>query len=148
MATLQDLKAQLDVDPDQAAVRTTSVLGAITSIVVYRDLDDFYVVTDLEGDHKECWHNWQYTLDAVGAEWAEAEDWTIRPRESGEDLLTLQYVAKRLKVSEDTIRRWAKSGAVDALPLPMSGEYQSYRIRRTTLQNLLRKKSPVVAKAS
>ncbi|SRR6266516_3561733 len=143
MATLHDLKDQLDADPDLAAVRTAPVPGALASIVVYRDLDDFYVVTDLEGDHKECWRNWQYALDEVGEPWAEAEDWAIRTREGGEDLLTLQYVAKRLNVSEDTVRRWAKNGAVEALPLPVSGEYQSYRIRRATLQNLLRKKSPV-----
>jgi hypothetical protein len=148
MPTLHDLKAKIDADPDCAAVRTMPLPGGIASLVVYRDLDGYYTITDLEQAHKECWFEWNNALAAVGEEWAGAEDWTCQVRESAEDLLTLQYVAKRLNISEDTVRRWCKAGAVDSIPLPSAGEYQSYRIRRGSLHELLRRKLPVAVKAS
>jgi DNA binding domain, excisionase family len=56
-----------------------------------------------------------------------------------EELLTIQEVARRLRVHDSTIRRWAKSGYLDAIPLPKGiGQKQSYRIKRSTLNELLR----------
>lgn len=148
MPTLLELKAKLDADPNCAAVRTVPIPGGIANVVVYRDADDYYTITDLEGVHKECWFDWANAVAAVGEQWATAEDWACRELERGEDLLTLQYIARRLNISEDTVRRWCKTGAVESIPLPSAGEYQSYRIRRTVLHELLQKKVPVVMKAS
>ena len=148
MATLNDLKAQLDADPDLEAVRIVPVPGAVASAVVYRDVDDFYTISDQDESHKESWRDWENALAAVGESWADAEDWTIRVRAAADDLLTLQYVAKKLNVSEDTVRRWAKAGAVESIPLPTAGEYQSYRVRRAVLHELLRRKSCVAVKVS
>lgn len=56
-----------------------------------------------------------------------------------EDLLTVQEVAKRLRVHDTTVRRWIASGYLDAIPLPKGiGKKQSYRIKRSTLNELLR----------
>jgi excisionase family DNA binding protein len=148
MATLLELKAILDADPDYAAVRTMPLPGGIANVVVYRDLDGYYTITDLDQAHKECWAEWTNAFAAIGEGWADAGDWACQVRESVEDLLTLQYVAKRLNISEDTVRRWCKAGAVDSIPLPSAGEYQSYRIRRVTLHELLRRKLPVAMKVS
>lgn len=148
MATLFALKAQLDADPDLEAVRIVPVSDAVATVVVYRDVDDYYTISDPDESHKESWRNWDHALAAVGNGWAGAEDWTIRVRAAADDLLTLQYVAKKLNVSEDTVRRWAKAGAIESIPLPSAGEYQSYRVRRAVLHDLLRRKSCVAVKVS
>ena len=139
MARLQELKAHLDTDPDCAAVRFVSISGGIASCMLYKDVDGYYVVSSLEGDHKECWFRWENAVACVGGSWVEAEDWRIQVRECSDDLLTLQYVATRLNISEDTVRRWAKQGILDAVPLPSSGKHQSYRVRRAVLNALLRR---------
>lgn len=53
------------------------------------------------------------------------------------ELLTVSEVAKRLRVDDTTVRRWIKSGVLDAIPLPHHGVRQAYRIRRSTLEALL-----------
>jgi excisionase family DNA binding protein len=53
------------------------------------------------------------------------------------NLLTVSEVAKRLRVDDTTVRRWIKSGVLEAISLPHSGVRQAYRIRRTTLEALL-----------
>lgn len=53
------------------------------------------------------------------------------------DLLTVGEVARQLRVDDTTVRRWIKSGVLDAISLPHSGIRQAYRIRRTTLEALL-----------
>lgn len=53
------------------------------------------------------------------------------------DLLTVGEVARQLRVDDTTVRRWIKSGVLDAISLPHSGLRQAYRIRRTTLEALL-----------
>ncbi len=55
----------------------------------------------------------------------------------GGDLLTVHEVAKQLRVDDTTVRRWIKNGILEAIPLPHRGERQAYRIRRSTLDNLL-----------
>ena len=53
------------------------------------------------------------------------------------DLLTVSEVAKQLRVDDTTVRRWIKSGVLEAISLPHSGIRQAYRIRRSTLEALL-----------
>jgi len=57
--------------------------------------------------------------------------------EQREDLLTVREVAKRLRVDDTTVRRWIKSGALEAITLPHRGKRQAYRIKRSTLDTLL-----------
>jgi excisionase family DNA binding protein len=53
------------------------------------------------------------------------------------DLLTVSEVARILRVDDTTVRRWVKSGALEAVPLPKRGVRQVYRIRRSTLDALM-----------
>ena len=52
------------------------------------------------------------------------------------DLLTVREVAKQLRVDDTTVRRWIKSGALDAVALPHSGKRCGYRVRKYTLNAL------------
>jgi excisionase family DNA binding protein len=52
------------------------------------------------------------------------------------DLLTVHEVAGRLRVDDTTVRRWIKSGALEAVTLPHLGKRQGYRIRKHTLEAL------------
>ncbi len=54
-----------------------------------------------------------------------------------EDLLTVREVARRLRVDDTTVRRWIKSGALEAITLPHRGKRQAYRIKKSTLDDLL-----------
>jgi excisionase family DNA binding protein len=56
--------------------------------------------------------------------------------ESSEELLTVREVAKHLRVDDTTVRRWIKSGALDAVALPHSGKRCGYRVRKHTLDAL------------
>jgi excisionase family DNA binding protein len=53
------------------------------------------------------------------------------------ELLTVHEVASQLRVDDTTCRRWIKSGALEAVKLPHHGKRQGYRIRRSTLDELL-----------
>lgn len=57
-----------------------------------------------------------------------------------EELLTVREVARRLRVDDTTVRRWIKSGALEAITLPHRGRRQAYRVKKSTLDKLL--KSP------
>ncbi len=57
--------------------------------------------------------------------------------EKPEELLTVREVARRLRVDDTTVRRWIKSGALEAITLPHRGKRQAYRIKRSTLEALL-----------
>jgi excisionase family DNA binding protein len=59
------------------------------------------------------------------------------------DLLTVGEVAKQLRVDDTTVRRWIKSGVLEAISLPHSGIRQAYRIRRSTLETLLAAPPPL-----
>lgn len=53
-------------------------------------------------------------------------------------LLTVREVARTLRVDETTVRRWIKSGALEAIVLPSRGKQrQQYRIRQPVLDALL-----------
>lgn len=52
-------------------------------------------------------------------------------------LLTVHEVAQQLRVDDTTVRRWIKSGALEAVTLPHRGKRQAYRIRKKSLENIL-----------
>ncbi len=54
------------------------------------------------------------------------------PDQSG-NLLTVHEVAQQLRVDDTTVRRWIKSGVLDAVALPHSGKRCGYRVRKHTL---------------
>ncbi len=54
-----------------------------------------------------------------------------------DELLTVREVARRLRVDDTTVRRWIKSGALGAITLPHRGKRQAYRVKRSTMDNLL-----------
>ena len=53
------------------------------------------------------------------------------------ELLSVQEVATRLRVSEATVRRWIKVGTLEAITLPHPGTRETYRVRQSTLDALL-----------
>lgn len=57
--------------------------------------------------------------------------------EQGDELLTVREVARRLRVDDTTVRRWIKHGKLEAVSLPHVGKRQAYRVRRSTIENLL-----------
>lgn len=54
-----------------------------------------------------------------------------------EELLTVREVARRLRVDDTTVRRWIKSGALEAVTLPHKGKRQAYRVKSSTMNKLL-----------
>ncbi len=57
--------------------------------------------------------------------------------EESEKLFTVREVARRLRVDDTTVRRWIKSGALEAITLPHRGRRQAYRIKQSTLDKLM-----------
>jgi excisionase family DNA binding protein len=53
------------------------------------------------------------------------------------ELLTVQEVARILRVDNTTVRRWVKQGVLEAVVLPHVNERQAYRIKRATLNKVL-----------
>ncbi len=64
--------------------------------------------------------------------------------ERREELLTVREVARRLRVDDTTVRRWIKSGALEAITLPHRGKRQAYRIKKSTLDTLLNSSLPLI----
>lgn len=67
----------------------------------------------------------------------------IMVEDAREELLTVREVARRLRVDDTTVRRWIKSGALEAITLPHRGKRQAYRIKKSTLDQLLSSSVPV-----
>lgn len=59
------------------------------------------------------------------------------PSEEQDDLLTVREVAKQLRVDDTTVRRWLKKGIMEGVFLPSGSRYNTYRIRRSTLEQIL-----------
>lgn len=55
-----------------------------------------------------------------------------------EELMTVHEVASILRVDDTTVRRWVKSGALEAVTLPHASKRRAHRIRRSTLDELLK----------
>lgn len=53
------------------------------------------------------------------------------------ELMTVSEVAQTLRVDDTTVRRWIKSGALEAVTLPHVNQRRAYRIRRETMDRLL-----------
>ena len=58
--------------------------------------------------------------------------------EKHDELLTVREVARRLRVDDTTVRRWIKSGSLEAVTLPHKAKRQAYRVKQSTLDVLLR----------
>ena len=54
------------------------------------------------------------------------------------ELLTVGEVARRLRVDDTTVRRWIKSGVLEAVTLPHKGKRQAYRVKKSTIDKLLK----------
>lgn len=61
-----------------------------------------------------------------------------------DELLTVREVARRLRVDDTTVRRWIKSGALEAITLPHRGKRQAYRIKKSTLDTLMKNPPPAM----
>jgi excisionase family DNA binding protein len=59
-----------------------------------------------------------------------------------DELLTVHEVARRLRVDDTTVRRWINNGILEAITLPHSGKRRGYRVKQSTLDELL--KAPVL----
>lgn len=57
--------------------------------------------------------------------------------EDQDELLTVREVAKRLRVDDTTVRRWIKSGALEAVTLPHKAKRMAYRIKLSTMNKLM-----------
>ena len=68
--------------------------------------------------------------------------------ENTEELLTLQEVAGILRVDQTTVRRWIKEGTLPSIKLPHRGKREIHRVRRSTLNTILRPHNLSVAEAS
>jgi excisionase family DNA binding protein len=86
-------------------------------------------------------------LAAIAAELKRTAAYAIEPAFKGalradllaqmqqSDLLTVQEVAQLLRVDDTTVRRWIKSGALQAIKLPT--RRGSYRVRRSVIDKIL-----------
>jgi excisionase family DNA binding protein len=61
----------------------------------------------------------------------------VKDRVQTDEILTVSEVATALRVDDTTVRRWIKSGALEAITLPHMNKRQAYRIKRATLDKLL-----------
>ena len=55
------------------------------------------------------------------------------------ELLTVYEVAQVLRVNDTTVRRWIKSGSLEAIRLPHLNRRESYRIHQETIDKLLKR---------
>ncbi len=55
-----------------------------------------------------------------------------------DELLTVHEVARRLRVDDTTVRRWINNGILEAITLPHSGKRRGYRVKQSTLSELLK----------
>ena len=58
------------------------------------------------------------------------------------DLLKIEEVARIIRVDETTVRRWVKNGTLEAVELPHFGSRTAYRIKRETLEHVLKTGTP------
>jgi excisionase family DNA binding protein len=60
-----------------------------------------------------------------------------KPEQSNSELLTIHEVALSLRVDDTTVRRWANNGVLEVVTLPHSGRRKGFRVKQSTLDNLL-----------
>ena len=54
-----------------------------------------------------------------------------------EELLTVREVAQRLRVDDTSVRRWIKTGILEAVELPRGGKRHSYRIKQSVFEKIM-----------
>ncbi len=54
-----------------------------------------------------------------------------------EELLRVKEVARSLRVDDTTVRRWIKTGVLEATVLPSAGNKKTYRVRKSVVDALL-----------
>ncbi len=60
----------------------------------------------------------------------------MKQEDQSEKLLTVQEVAKGLKVDETTVRRWIEAGILEAVTLPHVGNRKVYRIKKSVYESI------------
>jgi len=55
------------------------------------------------------------------------------------ELFTVHEMAEALRVDDTTVRRWIKSGALEAVRLPRTSKRESYRVRQKTIEKRLKR---------
>lgn len=75
---------------------------------------------------------------ALPSSYEQEEVLELEPTSAKNDLLTIREVAQRLRVDTTTVRRWISLGLLEAIILPHRGKRQAYRVRRSTLDHLLK----------
>jgi excisionase family DNA binding protein len=75
---------------------------------------------------------------ALPSSYDQEEVLELEPTSAKNDLLTIREVAQRLRVDTTTVRRWISLGLLEAIILPHRGKRQAYRVRRSTLDHLLK----------
>ena len=76
--------------------------------------------------------------NAVSPEYLNGTGDRAMTEEKTEELLTVREVAHRLRVDDTTVRRWIKNGVLEAVTLPHVSKRQIYRIKKSTLDGLLK----------
>lgn len=58
----------------------------------------------------------------------------VDQNDDDEELVTVDEVAKQLRVDDTTVRRWINQGVLEAVILPHRGTRKAYRIKRSVLR--------------
>ena len=53
------------------------------------------------------------------------------------EFMTMQEVARKLRMDQATVQRWAHSGIIDVIKIPSVGRNRRYRMRRAAFEALL-----------
>jgi len=64
--------------------------------------------------------------------------------QSSDDLLTVHEVVMRLRVDDTTVRHWMHKGVLAAITLPHLAKRQSYRVRQSVLETVLKSTSTLL----
>ena len=51
-----------------------------------------------------------------------------------DDLMTVDEVARHLRVDPTTVRRWIKNGSLAAITLPRRGKRELYRVKKSAIR--------------
>jgi excisionase family DNA binding protein len=81
---------------------------------------------------------WSTIRSSTSEEQLHSTGGTRMAQDKSDELLTVREVAHRLRVDDTTVRRWIKSGALEAITLPHRGRRQAYRVKKSTMDVLLK----------
>lgn len=60
-----------------------------------------------------------------------------KPTHTDDELLTINEVARDLRVDDTTVLRWIEAGALEAVPFPGRSKWDKYRIKGSVVNALL-----------